>query len=231
MTVDVTTKPRTLESYVGGEWVRGTGKGQTLLNAATGAPVARIDCSGIDFAAALAYGPRQRRPEAAQALLPRARRDAEGARPVPHGAARRSSTPRASPPAPPAPTAGSTSRAASARCSPTPPRPAASCPNARVLTDGDVEVALQGRDLLRPAHPHAARRRRHPHQRLQLPGLGHAGEGRPDLHRRRPVDREAGQPDRLPDRARRPPHRRDAASCPRARCSSSPAPPATCSTT
>ena len=31
MTVDVTTRPRTLESYVGGEWVRGSGKGQTLL--------------------------------------------------------------------------------------------------------------------------------------------------------------------------------------------------------
>ena len=56
MTVDVTTKPRTLESYVAGQWVRGTGKGQTLLNAATGSPVARIDSSGIDFAAALAWG-------------------------------------------------------------------------------------------------------------------------------------------------------------------------------
>lgn len=56
MTVDVTTRPRTLESYVGGEWVRGTGRGQTLLNAATGAPVARIDSSGIDFAGALAWG-------------------------------------------------------------------------------------------------------------------------------------------------------------------------------
>ena len=29
MTVDVTTRPRTLESYVAGQWVRGTGKGQT----------------------------------------------------------------------------------------------------------------------------------------------------------------------------------------------------------
>ncbi len=56
MTVDVTTRPRTLESYVGGEWVTGTGKGQTLLNAATGAPVARIDSSGVDFAGALDYG-------------------------------------------------------------------------------------------------------------------------------------------------------------------------------
>ena len=58
MTVDVTTKPRTLESYVGGEWVKGKGKGpgQTLLDAATGAPVARIDSSGVDFAGALAWG-------------------------------------------------------------------------------------------------------------------------------------------------------------------------------
>jgi len=56
MTVDVTTRPRTLESYVGGEWVKGSGKGQTLLDAATGAPVAQIDSSGVDFAGALAWG-------------------------------------------------------------------------------------------------------------------------------------------------------------------------------
>ena len=56
MTVDVATGPRTLESYLGGEWVKGAGEGTTLLDAATGAPVARIDSSGIDFAAALAWG-------------------------------------------------------------------------------------------------------------------------------------------------------------------------------
>lgn len=56
MKLDVTTRPRTLESYVGGEWVKGTGEGSTLLNAATGTPVARIDSSGVDFAGALAYG-------------------------------------------------------------------------------------------------------------------------------------------------------------------------------
>ena len=50
MTVDVTTRPRHLESYVAGQWARGAGKGTTLLNAATGAPVAVIDSSGIDFA-------------------------------------------------------------------------------------------------------------------------------------------------------------------------------------
>ncbi|HRO10224.1 phenylacetic acid degradation bifunctional protein PaaZ [Amaricoccus sp.] len=56
MSVDVTSKPRTLESYVGGAWVKGNGRGQTLLNAATGAPVAHIDSSGVDFAGALAWG-------------------------------------------------------------------------------------------------------------------------------------------------------------------------------
>jgi oxepin-CoA hydrolase/3-oxo-5,6-dehydrosuberyl-CoA semialdehyde dehydrogenase len=56
MTVDVTIEPRTLESYLCGKWVRGDGKGQTLLNAATGVPVARVDSTGADFAGALAYG-------------------------------------------------------------------------------------------------------------------------------------------------------------------------------
>ena len=37
MTIDVTIKPRVLESYIGGKWIRGSGKGQPLLNAATGA--------------------------------------------------------------------------------------------------------------------------------------------------------------------------------------------------
>jgi oxepin-CoA hydrolase / 3-oxo-5,6-dehydrosuberyl-CoA semialdehyde dehydrogenase len=56
MPVEVTTRPRHLESFVAGEWVRGQGRGSTLLNAATGAPVAVVDSSGVDFAAALAFG-------------------------------------------------------------------------------------------------------------------------------------------------------------------------------
>jgi oxepin-CoA hydrolase / 3-oxo-5,6-dehydrosuberyl-CoA semialdehyde dehydrogenase len=50
------TTPRQLESYVAGRWVRGAGEGTPLLHAATGEPVAFIDSTGIDFAAALAYG-------------------------------------------------------------------------------------------------------------------------------------------------------------------------------
>ena len=51
-----TSAPRRLESYVYGEWTRGAKDGVPLLNAATGAPVALIDSSGIDFAAALDWG-------------------------------------------------------------------------------------------------------------------------------------------------------------------------------
>ena len=74
MTVDVTTKPRTLESYVGGEWVKGTGKGQTLLDAATGAPVAHIELVRRRLRRRAGLGSQRRRPEAAQALVPRTRR-------------------------------------------------------------------------------------------------------------------------------------------------------------
>ncbi|MEB8386470.1 phenylacetic acid degradation bifunctional protein PaaZ [Rhodobacteraceae bacterium KMM 6894] len=55
MTVN-TRAPRRLESYVSGEWTRGAKDGVPLLDAATGAPVALIDSSGIDFAAALEWG-------------------------------------------------------------------------------------------------------------------------------------------------------------------------------
>lgn len=49
-------QPRRLESYVYGSWVAGTKEGQTLLDAATGAPVAQIDSTGINFADVLDYG-------------------------------------------------------------------------------------------------------------------------------------------------------------------------------
>ncbi|WP_054313502.1 phenylacetic acid degradation bifunctional protein PaaZ [Mesorhizobium sp. 1M-11] len=47
---------RQLESYIAGQWVRGAGKAVSLLDAATGQPVALIDASGIDFKAALGFG-------------------------------------------------------------------------------------------------------------------------------------------------------------------------------
>lgn len=50
------TRPRRLESYVHGAWTAGAREGVPLLDASTGAPVAFIDSSGIDFKAVLAYG-------------------------------------------------------------------------------------------------------------------------------------------------------------------------------
>jgi oxepin-CoA hydrolase / 3-oxo-5,6-dehydrosuberyl-CoA semialdehyde dehydrogenase len=51
-----TSAPRRLQSFVYGEWTSGTKDGVPLLNAATGAPVALIDSTGVDFAAALDWG-------------------------------------------------------------------------------------------------------------------------------------------------------------------------------
>ncbi|KTQ96305.1 enoyl-CoA hydratase [Aureimonas ureilytica] len=50
------SEPRRLESYLAGRWQRGSGEGQLLADASTGAPVARIDATGLDFAEALAHG-------------------------------------------------------------------------------------------------------------------------------------------------------------------------------
>ena len=46
---------RQLESYVCGQWARGAREGAPVLDAATGEPVATVDSSGLDFAAALAH--------------------------------------------------------------------------------------------------------------------------------------------------------------------------------
>ncbi|OWJ79601.1 phenylacetic acid degradation bifunctional protein PaaZ [Haematobacter genomosp. 1] len=48
--------PRRLESYVCGAWAPGQKTGVTLLDAATGAEVATIDSTGIDFADVLDHG-------------------------------------------------------------------------------------------------------------------------------------------------------------------------------
>src|SRR5690606_27792505 len=48
--------PRRLESYVCGRWTPGDKQGVPLLDASTGAAIAFIDSTGIDFSAALAYG-------------------------------------------------------------------------------------------------------------------------------------------------------------------------------
>ena len=70
-------------------------------------------------------------------------------------------------------------------------------PDAHVLLDGQLEGLSKQRHLRRPAHLHPAAGRGGAHQRLQLPGVGHAREARADAARRRPGDREAGVGDGL----------------------------------
>jgi len=50
--------PRRLESYVCGAWTPGQKEGACLLDAATGAPIAFIDSTGLDFADVLEHGRR-----------------------------------------------------------------------------------------------------------------------------------------------------------------------------
>ncbi|MGO8961878.1 MAG: phenylacetic acid degradation bifunctional protein PaaZ [Streptosporangiaceae bacterium] len=45
-----------LRSYLGGNWIAGAGQGRPVLDAVTGAEVARISAAGLDMAGALEYG-------------------------------------------------------------------------------------------------------------------------------------------------------------------------------
>ena len=213
------TRPRHLESYVAGAWVRGTGAGTPLLDAATGETVALIDASGIDFAAALAFG-RDRGGPALRAMTTHQRalmlkalgqalmagKEEFYALSTATGATRTDSW---------IDIEGGIGTLLS-YASRGPPRAAehhvAARRRARDALAADDSFA--GQHVLRPA-----RRRGGAHQRLQLPLLGDAGEDRADAARRHAGDRQAREPDRLPDRADGPPHRSPPASCPRARCS------------
>src|SRR4051812_15724216 len=68
----------TLESYVAGAWIKGSGKMQILVNPTTEEPLAQTSTEGIDFAKAVAFarnqgGPALRAPPFAQrGELPRA---------------------------------------------------------------------------------------------------------------------------------------------------------------
>ena len=53
---DVTLSPRRLESYVSGAWRAGLGEGEPVVNAATGAVHALIGTEGLDLKAALEWG-------------------------------------------------------------------------------------------------------------------------------------------------------------------------------
>lgn len=50
------SEPRRLQSFLAGRWQAGEGDGSIVLDATSGGAVARLDTSGLDMAAALAYG-------------------------------------------------------------------------------------------------------------------------------------------------------------------------------
>ena len=134
---------------------------------------------------------------------------AQAARPAPDGATRTSSTRCPGAPAPPTGTARSTSTAASARCSPTPARAAASCPTTPSSSTAPSEQLGRARHVRRPARLHPAARAS---RCRSTPSTSRSGacwrSWRPAFLAGRADRRQAGQPDRLPDRAGRPPDRR-----------------------
>ena len=69
-----------LQSYAQGKWVAGDGEGAALRDATTGTVVAHASSQGLDFARNAGLRAARRRPGAARADFPRARRAAQGAR-------------------------------------------------------------------------------------------------------------------------------------------------------
>ena len=106
---------------------------------------------------------------------------------------------------------------------------ATSCRRATSLHEGPAVVARQEGQLRGDAHPGAARRRRRPHQRLQLPDLGLAREIRAELPRGHALHRQARDVHQLPHRGAGP-HDHRVGLLPEGACNWSSARPATCST-
>ena len=189
-------KTQQLLNYARDRWVAGDGGLAELTSAIDGSPVATTGSGGLDFGAMLAPRPRRRRAGAAQADVPRARADAQGARPRDHGAQGRAVRAQLS-----------DRRDAQGRLDrhrgrrghallllvQGPPRTARRACPARRRARGSVE----DRHLHRPAHLHLAAGRGGAHQRVQFPGLGDARKARPDAARGGAGDRQAGELDLL----------------------------------
>ncbi len=219
-----------LRSYVSGAWTGPSDGGRPVLDAVTGEEVARVSSDGIDLGAALAYGAQHRRPGAARADLPPAGGAAQVARAAaaraPAGAVRPVGPRRRDPGRRQVRRRRRHRRAAQLR-QPGPARAAERHDPARGLR----RAARPRRYLRRPARPHPAARGRGADQRVQLPGLGPAGEVRPGVHRRRAQPGQAGHPDRLPDGPAGRADRGARGCCPRGRSSSSAGASAGCSST
>ena len=199
-----------LQSYMSGEWQGGGGRAAVLRDASTGAVVAEAASEGLDFAAALAHARGVGGPGAARDDLPRARGHAARARQAParlqarvlRALARDRRDPRR---------LLDRHRRRHRHDAGVREQGRARAAGRPRLPRRRRRAAVEGRQLRRPAHLRAARGRGGAHQRLQLPGLGHAREARAGAARRRAGDRQARDRDQLPHRARRAAHRRDRA--------------------
>ena len=196
-----------LKSYVQGRWHAGERDAQVLRDATTGQVVAEASSSGIDFAGVLQHARRKGGPALRQltfheraALLKRVaklltdHKDEFYALSYATGATKADSWIDID--------GGIGTLFAYAS------RGARELPNSRVYVDGDVEASVEDRNVHRPAHLRAAGRRGDPHQRVQLPGVGHAGKAVADAAGGHAGDREACDGDCLSHRAGRPAHRR-----------------------
>ena len=189
-----------LRSYVGGAWVTPAGDGRPVFDAVTGEEIARVSSAGIDMAAALEYGRRTGGP-ALRALTFHQRAallKSLGSALREHRDELYALSARA----------GSTlydakfdvdggigvllSYASKAR---------RELPNDTVYTEGAAEPLGRGGQFLGQHILTPLPRGGGADQRVQLPGLGAAGEVRPGVHRGHAQPGQAGQPDRLPHRA------------------------------
>ena len=79
----------TLQSYVAGDWIAGTGKMSILVNPTTEEPLAQTSTEGIDFGKAVAYARDRGRPRAARPHLRRSAASCSAPCPAIHGTATR----------------------------------------------------------------------------------------------------------------------------------------------
>ena len=198
-----------LQSYVQGRWHAGEREAQLLRDATTG----QVDCRGIverhrfRARAASTRGARAAR-RCVRAHVPRARGAAQAAGEAARRSTRRSSTRCLMRPARPRRIPGSTSTAASARCSRMRAAARASCRTAACTSTATSKALSKtgtfvGQHICVPLEGAAVHI-----NAFNFPGVGHAGEAGADAARRHACDREARDDDCLSHRAGRPTHHR-----------------------
>jgi hypothetical protein len=176
-----------VHSFAEGHWVPPGGGARKIADAITGEVFAEAGNAALDLGAMRDYAKARGGPALRAMDVSRPRADAEGAG---HSSERRAqaaalSNCRSDTGATRERPVGSTSMAASERCSSSPPRAGARCPTTAVsisMEPGGAAVAQ--RQFLGPPYLHAAPRRGGAHQRLQFPRLGYAGKAGADASRR-----------------------------------------------